>query len=55
MINKVDRSSARPNWVVDESFELFDLLGANDAQLDFPVVYSSALEGWARLEVDKSN
>ncbi len=55
VINKVDRSSARPNWVLDQTFELFDRLGANDAQLDFPVVYSSALEGWARLEVDKTN
>ena len=52
VINKVDRSSARPDWVVDQTFDLFDRLGASDAQLDFPVVYSSALEGWASLAVD---
>ena len=52
VINKVDRSSARPDWVVDQTFDLFDRLGASDAQLDFPVVYSSALEGWASLGVD---
>lgn len=52
VINKVDRSSARPDWVVDQTFDLFDRLGASDAQLDFPVVYSSALEGWASFGVD---
>ena len=52
VINKVDRSSARPDWVVDQTFDLFDRLGASDAQLDFPVVYSSALEGWASFGVE---
>jgi GTP-binding protein len=52
VVNKVDRSGARPEWVVNQTFELFDRLGANDAQLDFPVVYASALEGWATLDVN---
>jgi GTP-binding protein len=52
VINKVDRPSARPHWVVDQTFELFDRLGASEAQLDFPVVYASALEGWASLDPD---
>lgn len=52
MINKIDRDGARPDWVVDEVFELFDQLGANDDQLDFPVVYGSALEGRAGLSPD---
>ena len=52
VINKVDRPGARPEWVVNETFELFDRLGANDDQLDFPVVYASALQGWATLDVD---
>ena len=47
VINKVDRNGARPDWVVDQTFELFDRLGATDEQLDFPVVYASALNGWA--------
>jgi GTP-binding protein len=51
VVNKVDRPGARPEWVVNETFELFDRLGANDAQLDFPVVYASALNGWATLDV----
>jgi GTP-binding protein len=51
VVNKVDRPGARPEWVVNQTFELFDRLGANDAQLDFPVVYASALEGWATLDV----
>ena len=50
VINKVDRPAARPGWAVDQTFDLFDRLGASDAQLDFPVVYASALEGWASLE-----
>ena len=50
VVNKCDRPSARPDWVVDQTFELFDSLGASDAQLDFPVVYCSATEGYARRE-----
>ncbi|KPV39396.1 GTP-binding protein TypA [Thiohalorhabdus denitrificans] len=47
VVNKVDRPGSRPDWVVDQTFDLFDNLGANDDQLDFPVVYCSALEGYA--------
>jgi GTP-binding protein len=50
VINKADRPSARPDWVVDQTFDLFDRLGATDEQLDFPVVYASALQGWAAGE-----
>ena len=50
VINKADRPSARPDWVVDQTFDLFDRLGATDEQLDFPVVYASALQGWAANE-----
>ncbi|MBT6058598.1 MAG: translational GTPase TypA [Gammaproteobacteria bacterium] len=53
VINKVDRDGARPDWVVNEVFDLFDKLGANDEQLDFPIIYASALEGIAGLEVDE--
>ncbi|MFH0350851.1 MAG: translational GTPase TypA [Chromatiales bacterium] len=49
IINKVDRPGARPHWVLDQTFELFDRLGATDEQLDFPVVYCSALYGYAGL------
>jgi GTP-binding protein len=49
VINKIDRDGARPGWVLDQTFELFDRLGATDAQLDFPVVYASALLGYAGL------
>ncbi|MGD8926585.1 MAG: translational GTPase TypA [Thioalkalispiraceae bacterium] len=52
VVNKVDRPSARPDWVVDQTFDLFDRLGATDEQLDFPVVYASALGGYASLESD---
>ena len=51
VVNKIDRPGARPEWVVNETFELFDRLGANDDQLDFPVVYASALQGWATLDI----
>ena len=51
VVNKVDRPGARPEWVVNQTFELFDKLGANEHQLDFPVVYASALNGWATLDV----
>ena len=50
VVNKVDRPGARQEWVVNQTFDLFDRLGANDAQLDFPVVYASALNGWATLD-----
>jgi GTP-binding protein len=50
VINKVDRDGARPHWVLDQTFELFDRLGATDEQLDFPVVYASALHGYAGLD-----
>lgn len=52
VINKVDRPGARPDWVMDQVFDLFDNLGATDEQLDFKVVYASALNGWATLEED---
>jgi len=47
VVNKVDRPGARPDWVVNQTFDLFDKLGASEDQLDFPVIYASALEGWA--------
>jgi len=50
VVNKVDRPGARPGWVIDQTFDLFDKLGATDEQLDFPVVYASALQGWASLD-----
>jgi GTP-binding protein len=53
VINKVDRPGARADWVVDQTFDLFDKLGATDEQLDFPVVYASALNGYAMLDLDK--
>ncbi|MDQ7017131.1 MAG: translational GTPase TypA [Gammaproteobacteria bacterium] len=52
VINKIDRDGARPDWVLDQTFDLFDNLGATDEQLDFPVVYASALNGYASLEND---
>jgi len=52
VINKIDRPGARPDWVLDQTFDLFDRLGATDEQLDFPVVYASALQGFASLEED---
>jgi GTP-binding protein len=52
VVNKVDRPGARPEWVVNQTFELFDRIGATEAQLDFPVVYASALNGWATLDVN---
>jgi GTP-binding protein len=53
VVNKIDRPSARPGWVVDRTFELFDKLGATDAQLDFTVIYASALQGWASTDVTR--
>jgi len=52
VVNKVDRPGARPDWVIDEVFELFDNLGANDNQLDFPIVYTSALRGTSGLDLE---
>lgn len=53
VINKVDRPGARPHWVMDQVFDLFDNLGATDEQLDFPVVYASALNGYAKLDLEE--
>jgi GTP-binding protein len=53
VVNKIDRPGARPGWVVDQTFELFDKLGATDAQLDFPVIYASALQGWASTDMTR--
>ena len=50
VVNKVDRDGARAQWVVNQTFDLFDRLGADESQLDFPVVYASALQGWASLD-----
>jgi GTP-binding protein len=50
VVNKLDRPGARPDWVVNHTFDLFDKLGATEEQLDFPVVYASALQGWAALD-----
>ncbi len=52
VVNKVDRHGARPEWVVNQTFDLFDKLGATEEQLDFPVVYASALNGWATMDVE---
>jgi GTP-binding protein len=52
VVNKIDREGARPHWVVEQTFDLFDRLGATEEQLDFPVVYTSALQGWATLDPD---
>src|SRR3546814_4991077 len=52
VLNKIDRVGARPDWVVDQVFELFDRLGANDKQLDFPFIYASGLNGYAGNSAD---
>ena len=52
VINKIDRDGARANWVLDQTFELFDRLGATDEQLDFPVIYASALSGYAGTDAE---
>jgi len=52
VINKIDRDGARPDWVLDQTFDLFDRLGASDKQLDFPVIYASALEGYASTRAE---
>jgi GTP-binding protein len=53
VINKIDRPGSRPDWVLDQTFELFDRLGATDEQLDFPVIYASALQGYAGVEANQ--
>ena len=53
VINKIDRDGARPDWVLDQTFDLFDRLGATDEQLDFPVIYASALGGYASTDSDQ--
>ena len=52
VINKIDRPGARASWVIDKTFDLFDKLGANEKQLDFPIIYASALNGFASLNKD---
>ena len=52
VVNKIDRPGSRPDWVINQTFDLFDKLGASEGQLDFPVVFASALEGWATLDAD---
>nr|WP_275661440.1 translational GTPase TypA [Shewanella sp. Isolate7] len=54
VINKIDRPGARPDWVIDQVFDLFDNLGATDEQLDFPIVYASALNGFATLDPEET-
>ena len=53
VINKIDKPGARPDWVMDQVFDLFDNLGATDEQLDFDVVYASALNGWASMDAEE--
>jgi GTP-binding protein len=55
VINKIDRPGSRPHWVMDQVFDLFDRLGATDEQLDFPVVYTSALLGYATLDLNQTS
>jgi len=50
VVNKIDKPGARPDWVIDQVFDLFDNLGATDEQLDFPIIYASSLNGYASLE-----
>jgi GTP-binding protein len=50
VVNKIDKPGARPDWVIDQVFELFDKLGATDEQLDFPIIYASSINGYASLE-----
>jgi GTP-binding protein len=53
VINKIDRPGSRPDWVINQTFDLFDKLGATEAQLDFPVIYASALNGWATKDLSQ--
>ncbi|MCF6257389.1 MAG: translational GTPase TypA [Gammaproteobacteria bacterium] len=55
VVNKIDRNGARPDWAVDQTFDLFDRLGATDEQMDFPIIYCSAINGYAGLESDISS
>jgi len=55
VINKIDKPGARPDWVMDQIFDLFDNLGATDEQLDFKVIYASAINGWATLDLDQAS
>ncbi|SFN47413.1 GTP-binding protein [Nitrosospira briensis] len=55
VVNKVDRPGARPDWVVNHTFDLFDKLGANEEQLDFPVIYASALNGYAMTDLKQTS
>ena len=55
VVNKIDRPGARPDWVVNQTFDLFDKLGATEEQLDFPVVYASALNGYATLDLSQAS
>jgi GTP-binding protein len=52
VINKIDKDAARPDWVIDKVFDLFDQLGATDEQLDFPIIYASSINGYASLSDD---
>ena len=52
VVNKIDRDGARPDWVIDQTFDLFDSLGASDEQLDFPVIYASAIQGYANSDAE---
>ena len=52
VVNTIDREGARPDWVIDQTFDLFDRLGATDEQLDFPIIYASALEGYASEDAE---
>ena len=53
VINKIDRPGSRPDWVINQTFDLFDKLGATEEQLDFPVIYASALNGWATKDLEQ--
>ncbi|AOZ49000.1 translational GTPase TypA [Chromobacterium vaccinii] len=55
VINKIDRPGSRPDWVVDQTFDLFDKLGATDEQLDFPIIYASGLSGFAKHELEEES
>ena len=55
VVNKIDKPGARPSWAIDQTFELFDNLGATDEQLDFPIVYASGLSGFAKLTEDETS
>ena len=53
VINKIDRDGARPDWVVDQVFDLFDRLGATDEQLNFPIIYTSTINSWATNDINQ--